>query len=58
VSNWQLATNVMLGAAVTAGAVGVLLLFLSDSSSGPALGSPGVSSWFQFDPERGLVVGF
>lgn len=58
VSNWQLATNVMLGAAVTAGAVGVLLLFLSDSSSGPALGSNGVTSWFQFDPERGLVVGF
>ena len=53
VSNWQLATNVMLAAAITAGAVGVLLLYLSDSSSGPALGT-----LFTVDPEHGLVVGF
>ncbi len=51
VSNWELATNLLLAGAITASAVGVLLLFLSDSSSGSPLA-------LLYDAHGQLVVGF
>jgi hypothetical protein len=50
VENWRLATNLLLGGAVAAGATGLLLLWLSDSPTGPrvALG-PGPSASFMVE---------
>lgn len=47
IENWRLATNLFLGGAVAAGATGLLLLWLSDSPSGPRVAlAPGPSAHF------------
>ena len=47
VENYRLSTNLLLAGAVAAGAVGVLLLWLSDSSTPPRISfAPGAQSTF------------
>jgi hypothetical protein len=50
VENWRLSTNLFLAGSIAAGATGLLLLFLSDSPTGPRVAfAPGPSASFLVD---------